>query len=1623
LAEPAYDRASEVERSAMPAAAETPTHPSLDAVLAALPGGARGERADFARLLLAGLDDEAEPGPEPREIGRIVEAAYTFLLERPAGSPKLEQRHVDQSRGVDKPARRLTIVEILNDDMPFLVSSVMGEVQARGLRPLLALHPILAVVRSPSGRLERVTAARDSDGEARRESLIVLVLDALDPDTSEALVAALGGVLAEVRATVGDFAAMLARLDAAIDALAAAPASVPRDILAETIDFCRWLRGGQFTFLGMREYRLEGGAEDGELAVVAGSGLGILTDPSVHVLRRGNELVAMTPEIRRFYFAPQPIIITKSNVVSRVHRRAHMDYIGIKTYRADGTLGGELRIVGLFTAKAYTAPPQQIPFLRLKVARVLAGSGVRPGSHAHRVLQHILDTFPRDELIQIGVRQLTGWVPALLDLELRPRLRVFARVDRFDRFVSVLVFLPRDGYTTATRETIGRILAEAYHGRVSAYQPFFTAGPLVRVHFIIGRYEGTTPQIATRDLERRIREATRTWEDRLVEAIASREGAPSPLAARYARAFPAGYAESFPPERALEDIDRIERLGPDRPQAIDFYADHDDAGRTRAAIYRFDAPIPLSERVPVLENLGFRVIDERTYRVSPLLGGHNREVCLHDMMLESADGAPIDLAPNEARLEEAFVAVFRGLAENDGFNRLVLKAGADWREAAMVRALAGYMRQIRSPFGSRYVADTLDAHPSIARDLVELFRVRFDPSRTGDANARSADEATVRARIEAGLAGVASLDEDRILRQLASLVGAAQRTNFYQPRGDGRLPEVIAIKFASRMIDGVPEPRPYREIWVSSPRVDGIHLRFAPIARGGLRWSDRPQDVRTEVLGLARAQQVKNTVIVPQGAKGGFVPKQLPRAGSREEVLKEGVAAYRTFVSALLDITDNLAGARIDPPRSVVRHDGDDPYLVVAADKGTATFSDIANEISAAHHFWLGDAFASGGSAGYDHKRMGITARGAWECVKRHFRELGHDVDTMPFRVMGVGDMSGDVFGNGMLLSRQIRLVAAFDHRDIFLDPDPDPATSFAERQRLFALTRSSWQDYDQTKLSAGGGVFPRSAKAIALSPEVRTLLGVTAETLTPNEVMRAILMTKVDLAWFGGIGTYVRASSETDEQVGDRTNDGIRVTAAEFGARIVGEGANLALTQRARIELARRGGRVDTDFIANSAGVNSSDQEVNIKIAIRPAEERGELDPSRRVALLASMTDDVAASCLANNHQQSLALSLAERRGAAGLEDLEVLLHALESRRLVDRRLEALPRDAEIAERAAAGGGLTRPELAVLLSYAKIAATSDVLESDLPDQPALEPLLAAYFPPTIRERYRADIAAHKLRREIVTTSLVNTIVNRGGPAFIATLAESTGRPAAAIVRAAFAADQVLALSELWTTIDGLDGKVDAGAQLALYGELARLLANATAWFAGQAETEKDLGATIGRHRRVRDEIAAAWPGLASPPRADELQRTTAHWTGAGVPGELARRVALAGALADSPDITLVAERSGLGAADAARGFNSVTDALGVGPLIARGQALAASDRYERMAIGRALEAIGRAQRELALEALSSGGGDAGGWLAGHREPIAEASRIVAEILASGEMSAARLTVAAAEIGRLAGSR
>ena len=1569
----------------------------------------------YGRKVLEGLG-----ALDPVWLASNARDAADFIAQKPKGLHKIQFRQLPVGGPHGLPES--TLIEILNDDMPFLVDSVMGELQARGLAVRLLLHPIFKTKRDKTGRLQEVAATNGrAGGEDPQESYIAVHLPPLTDAAARELVAALSSILADVRIVVADWAKMRRRVQGAIGELEMAPASVPRDLLIESIEFLRWLEQDNFTLLGQREFDLAGDPETGDLVSIDGSGLGVLRDPDLQVLRRGTELVAMTPEIRRFFFAPAPLIITKANVMSRVHRRLHMDYVGIKTYRSDGSPKGELRIVGLFTSQAYVRPPAAIPFLRHKVQQVLAAAGYPPGSHAAKALAHILDTFPRDELFQIGVDRLQEWAEGILDLETRPRVRLFVRIDRFDRFVSALVYVPRDRYSSQVRERIGALLSATYAGRVAAFYPYFPAeGPLVRVQLIIGRYSGATPVADVAELERQIAEIVRTWPDRLADALATQGPRAAELQAKYGNAFSAGYAETFPAERALNDIERIERLGPQLPVAIDFYrAEGAPAHQVHAAIYRFGAPIPLSERVPILENLGFSAIDERSYHIMPHFADGDRLVTLHDMVLERSDGTPLELEKQDRRLEAAFLAVFRGDADSDGFNRLIIAAGTDWRETAMVRAYGAYLRQLGSPFTLRYLSDTLARHAGVTRDLIELFHLRFDPDRVLTSTERVAAEAPIRAQIEGALAAVPSLDEDRILRQFLNLISATVRTNFYQRQTSGAPPATIAFKLDSKAVDAAPQPRPFREVWVYSPRVEGIHLRFAAIARGGIRWSDRAQDFRTEVLGLVRAQLVKNAVIVPSGAKGGFLPKQLPRAGSREEIQREGVAAYRIFISTLLDITDNIVDGRIVPPVRVVRHDGDDAYLVVAADKGTATFSDIANEISAEHGFWLGDAFASGGSVGYDHKQMAITARGAWECVKRHFREMDIDIQRQPFTVIGVGDMSGDVFGNGMLLSKQTRLLAAFDHRDIFIDPDPNPATSFTERRRLFDLPRSSWQDYDKAKIAKGGGVFSRGLKSIAISDEMRKLFDLEVTSLTPNELIRVLLKSRADLIFFGGIGTYVRASTETDADAGDRANDPLRVTGAELRARVIGEGANLGMTQKGRIEFAQRGGRLNTDFIDNSAGVNTSDQEVNIKIALGPATRARKLTPQARKELLVAMTDDVAANSLRNNYQQSLALSLAERQSVRTLPDYALLMRTLQARGLFDRRLEALPSDAELAERARGGRGLTRPELSVLLSYAKIALTHDLLASKVPDEPQVEPWLTSYFPAALRDRFAADIASHSLRREIITTGITNAVVNRCGPPFAIVLADETRCGPSDAAHAFLAVRDVFDLPQLWQRIDALDGAIKGEVQLSLYQTTQDLLRGLTPWFLRDKAVLADMAGTTVRHQAG---VAALKPALdaALPPRqrktiADEASLLI----DGGVPTDLAADVAALSALRHASSITRLAEQAHTPVPDAARAFFAVGEHLRLGDIADKADAIPTQDYYDRIAITQALSALSAAQSALAAAALQPGAGGIEGWIAAQDGRLDRVRTMLEEIAGKDALTVSRLLVAAGQLGEL----
>jgi glutamate dehydrogenase len=1037
-------------------------------------------------------------------------------------------------------------------------------------------------------------------------------------------------------------------------------------------------------------------------------------------------------------------------------------------------------------------------------------------------------------------------------------------------------------------------------------------------------------------------------------------------------------------------------------------------------VWSHGRPIPLSERVPVLENMGFRVVDERTYHVSP--GGvEETGVWFHDMTLESVGGDATDLETRRQALETLFIVIMSGVAENDGYNALTLATGMMWRDVALLRTVSRFMRQIRVPYSQDYMWATLRKHAPLASRIVELFHVRFDPRTPESMEQRKASETAKLAEIETALQSVDSLDEDRIVRHFVNAVQSAVRTNYYQLEKGGQPKSLIAIKFESKKIDGLPAPKPLYEIFVYSPRVEGVHLRFGKVARGGIRWSDRPQDFRTEILGLVKAQQVKNAVIVPVGAKGGFVPKHLPVGGTREAIQAEGTAAYKLFISTLLDITDNLDTEGLVPPDNVVRHDGDDPYLVVAADKGTATFSDIANDISLQHGFWLGDAFASGGSVGYDHKKMGITARGAWESVKRHFREMDIDIGTTTFTTVGVGDMSGDVFGNGLLREGTTRLLAAFDHRDIFIDPDPEPASSFAERARLFVLPRSSWQDYNKDLISKGGGVFPRSSKEIVLSSEAQAAIGLSKAKATPQEVMSAILRAQVDLLFFGGIGTYVRASTETDEAAGDRANDSIRVTGSQLRCKVIGEGANLGMTQRGRIEAALTGIRLNTDAIDNSAGVNTSDVEVNIKIAFSVPVRDGRLTLPGRNELLGKMTDDVAALVLRNNYLQTLALSLAERRGLEDMGFQQRLIQILEQRGELDRAVEYLPDDMVIADRMKGSQPFTRPELAVLLAYAKLSLYSELLESRVPDDPYLARELLRYFPKLLSQEFPDALEKHRLRREIIATQLANSMINRGGPSLVVRIADQTGATSAAIASAFAAVRNSYDMPSLNDEINALDNKIAGGVQLELYEAVQDLLLDRLVWFLRNVDLSQGLANVVDHYREGIEAVDAALDSLPAEATAARKARV-AELVRSGVPDALARRIGDLPELAAAPDMVLIADRTGKPIPAIVATYFAAVSFFRLDRVVSDAQKIVVSDYFDRLALDRALDTIGDAERRLTGAMVDTGRSGAEAVQAWAEPRALEVERIrgaIRQIAGSG-LTLSKLSVAANLLADLA---
>ncbi|MGE4371604.1 MAG: NAD-glutamate dehydrogenase [Xanthobacter sp.] len=1576
----------------------------------------------FTHTFLAAMAPEDLLPLAPSMLATMIRSAWRHVSAHRPGHVDIHL-HTPEPDPTSDSNGTITVIEAVNDDMAFLFDSVVGAISARGIELKLAAHPILHVERDVQGQVLHVKEPPRSRQEpsGRRESLIHLHIPAISPAEGAQLKAEIAETLMDVRAANEDFRAMHEQVQELARRYRAGEKGVEPDEAREAADLLSWLAQDNFIFLGLRHYDID---DEGGLLELPTTGLGVLRDPSVHELRLGDIPVVTTPEIRAFLASPQPLLFTKASLRSRVHRRGTMDYVGVKTHDAEGRITGEIHVIGLLTASAYTHSVWQIPYLRLKADAVMKAAGLEPESHSARALATALETYPRDDLFQIDNETLLIHSREILSLYDRPRVRLLLRQDRFDRFVSALVYVPHDRFDIAVRARIGEILSKAFGGRVTSFAESYLAGvPLTRVHVIIGRNAGSIPDVDRAALEAEIADATFSWSDRLSQAIISNPALSkdrlTTLQQRYSNAFGAGYISTFDVETALADIEQLERLTSGRPIAIDFYRrDTDPDTRISLRLLSHGEPLPLSTRVPMLENMGLRAINERTFRITPV----DEERCwLHDMTLERADGGSIAITGAAERLEDCLNAVLRGEAENDGFNALVSDASLSWREAALVRTLGRYLRQVGIPFSQDYLWATMGRHEELTRLIVALFHARFDPALDGRDEARTEREAPLRAALEDGLSAVFSLDEDRILRHFINLVDATLRTSFYQSNDEGCPRESIAIKLESAKVDGLPLPRPLYEVFVYSPRVEGVHLRFGKVARGGLRWSDRPQDFRTEILGLVKAQQVKNAVIVPVGAKGGFVPKCLPAGGSREAVQAEGRAAYEVFISALLDLADNLKEGSVVHPAHTVRLDGDDPYLVVAADKGTATFSDTANALSQRHGFWLDDAFASGGSVGYDHKAMGITARGAWEAVKRHFREMDIDIQTSPVTVVGVGDMSGDVFGNGMLLSSAIKLVAAFDHRHIFLDPDPDPAASHAERQRLFDMPRSSWADYNAALISEGGGIFPRDAKSIPLSQQVQEILNLHRAKVTPAELISAILKAPADLLFFGGIGTYIRATAESDAQVGDRANDAIRISASELNVKVIGEGANLGVTQRGRIEAARRGVRLNSDAIDNSAGVNTSDVEVNIKIALSHPLAQGKITMAERAALLKEMTPEVARLVLRNNYLQTLAISLAERQGADDLPFQQRMMQLLEVEGALDRQVEALPSDTEIADRRSRGEHLTRPELAVLLAYGKLTLNAALVASNVPDDPYLARQLITYFPKELQERFPEAIHEHRLHREIIATGLSNAIINLCGPASLARIADQTGADAAALARAFAAVRDSYDLTGLKMEVDALDNKVSGAVQLALYATVQELAVSRIVWFLGNVSFSDGIATVVDRYRASIGAVIAALDDSLPENYHTARQERIAELVAEQVPEPLARRIGSMKALAAAADIAHLAQGTGRPIPDVARTFFAVVRYFGVGDIMAQAGNISAPDYYDRLALDRSAAQLETFLRRITGQVLAHGSSGQRGltaYVEAHRDEVERMHNTIRNIVASG-LTLSKMTLAASLLGDL----
>ncbi|RAN81924.1 glutamate dehydrogenase [Bacillus sp. SRB_336] len=1549
----------------------------------------------FCDAFFARIDGSDMTLHTPLQWAALVGGLLEFMQQRQADSASIRVLNA-----ADMHAGR-SLLQIVTDDMPFLVDTVSMIVSTK-LQIHAVIHPVLKVSRDASGKL---LALGDEMGNA--ESIMHFEIDRVADDAEQAqLKSEVDAALDDVRAAVNDWAAIRNKALAIANELPERKLPLDTASVREASEFLRWIADDNFTFLGYREYEVAEADGDRVLRAVDSSGLGIL---------RNNERTMAPRSLRTLAASELPqsgatdaIILTKTNARSHVHRAGYMDYIGVLQFGADGRAVAEQRFLGLFSSNAYMARPQDVPLVRHKVEAVLARSGLKRDSYSGKSLRHILETLPREELLQSSEEELFATAMGILELRQRARTRLFVRRDRYGRFFTCMVFVPRDRFNTSVRERIETLLGKALHAEQSDSSVLMGEAALARLTIVVRPKLGDQPSYDLAALEQGVASIVRNWHDEVRDALVQQRGDHEGvvLANRYAKSLPAGYVEDVSPAVAAEDVYQLSLLEGDNALRMSFYHPPKAPETLRFKVYRSGGDIALSEVLPQLENLGLRVLTEHVYDIP---GEARRSI--QDFEVQPVGKLTFTVEQVGALFEDAFEQIWRGNAENDGFNRLVLGAKLGWRQVAMLRGYCKYLLQTGATFSQAYMEETLNRYPAIAGLLVELFLAKFDPRREalsaeglktagatlaaemqalipssvqlahpdligglGASLSMSRDDQvqTVENAIKVLLENVASLDEDRILRSFVWLIRATLRTSFFQ-QWDGAHRPYISYKLDSHKVPELPKPVPYREIWVCAPRVEGIHLRFGAVARGGLRWSDRREDFRTEVLGLVKAQMVKNTVIVPVGSKGGFFVKKAPVGGDRDAQLAEGIACYRLFISGLLDITDNLVEGKVVNPHDVVRHDADDPYLVVAADKGTATFSDIANAISIEHNYWLGDAFASGGSHGYDHKGMGITAKGAWESVKRHFRALGRDSQTQDFTCVGIGDMSGDVFGNGMLLSEHIRLLAAFDHRHVFLDPNPDAARTFVERQRLFAVPRSSWDDYDKSLISAGGGVYPRSAKSIPISPEVRAVLGLKSdvEQLPPSELLSAILKAPIDLLWNGGIGTYVKSSAETHADVGDRANNALRVNGADLRCKIVGEGGNLGMTQKGRIEAAQKGVLLNTDFIDNSAGVDTSDHEVNIKILLNDAVQRGELSFDARNTQLAAMTDEVGQLVLWDNYRQNQAITLMEHQSVSRIGSMAHFIRTLEAEGTLDRQVENLPSEAELTERKTRGLGLTRPELSVLLSYDKIRLFQQMLDSDVPEDPYLSKELVRYFPVPLHEKYAEHMQRHRLKREIIATAVTNSTINRMGATFMMRMQEDTGQRPAAIAKAYTAAREILEARELWSQIEALDSKVAEDTQIDAIKQIWSLLRHMTRWLLNRPGGSLDIAANVERYQASVSALRKALPEVLTPTGKGDFSCSQEKWEGLGMPAELSLRLARMPELRAALDMVEVAQQGSQPIEKVAGVFYELGEALDLEWLRDQIEALPVEGHWHAQARGSLLDELNHQHRALALQVLA----------------------------------------------------